>query len=260
MAKTTPSPSSATSPATPSCASPPAARPSPPSASPSTAAGRSDQRVGGADVLLRRRRLGPARRERRGVAHQGRPGHRVTAASSSARGRPRTARSASRSRSSPTRSAPACAGPPPRSSAPTAAAATAAAAVRRRRRRQRRRGAPPAGENQPYATTRSRSDGQSRTQPQRKTRDKDTTKKIKKKVSVLVQERVDYVDYKDVNLLQRFMSDRSKIRARRVSGNDAQQQRDVATAIKNAREMALLPYAKRVTTQRSGRARPRRSR
>ena len=88
----------------------------------------------------------------------------------------------------------------------------------------------------------------------KRTRTKDSTKKIKKKVSVLVQERVDYIDYKDVNLLQRFLSDRSKIRARRVSGNDAQQQRDVATAIKNAREMALMPYAKRVTTQRSGRS------
>src|SRR5215216_2385417 len=87
----------------------------------------------------------------------------------------------------------------------------------------------------------------------KRTRTKDSTKKIKKKVSVLVQERVEYIDYKDVNLLQRFLSDRSKIRARRVSGNDAQQQRDVATAIKNAREMALMPYAKRVTTQRSGR-------
>ena len=87
----------------------------------------------------------------------------------------------------------------------------------------------------------------------KRTRTKDSTKKIKKKVSVLVQERVEYIDYKDVNLLQRFLSDRSKIRARRVSGNDAQQQRDVAIAIKNAREMALMPYAKRVTTQRSGR-------
>ena len=87
----------------------------------------------------------------------------------------------------------------------------------------------------------------------KRARTKDTTKKIKKKVSVLVQERVEYVDYKDVNLLQRFVSDRSKIRARRVSGNDSQQQRDIAAAIKNAREMALLPYAKRVTTQRSSR-------
>ena len=81
---------------------------------------------------------------------------------------------------------------------------------------------------------------------------KDSTKKIKKKTSILVQERIDYIDYKDVNLLQRFMSDRSKVRARRVTGNDSQQQREVATAIKNAREMALLPYTKRVSTQRSG--------
>jgi ribosomal protein S18 len=79
--------------------------------------------------------------------------------------------------------------------------------------------------------------------PKRPAKAKDTTKKVKKKVSILVQERVEYIDYKDVNLLQRFMSDRSKIRARRVSGNDAQQQRDIAVAIKNAREMALLPYA-----------------
>ena len=47
------------------------------------------------------------------------------------------------------------------------------------------------------------------------------------------------------------MSDRAKIRARRVTGNDTQQQREIARAIKNAREMALLPYASRVTTQRT---------
>ena len=46
------------------------------------------------------------------------------------------------------------------------------------------------------------------------------------------------------------MSDRAKIRARRVTGNDAQQQREIAMAIKNAREMALLPYTNRVTQQR----------
>ena len=62
----------------------------------------------------------------------------------------------------------------------------------------------------------------------------------------LVIEKVEYVDYKDVDLLRRFMSDRAKIRNRRVSGNDVQQQRDIANAIKIAREMALLPYAKRV--------------
>lgn len=73
-------------------------------------------------------------------------------------------------------------------------------------------------------------------------------RKYKKKTSPLVIESVEYVDYKDVDLLQRFMSDRAKIRNRRVTGNDVQQQRDVANAIKIAREMGLLPYAKRVAT------------
>lgn len=54
-----------------------------------------------------------------------------------------------------------------------------------------------------------------------------------------------YVDYKDVNLLRRYMSDRAKIRSSRVSGLCPQCQRKVATAIKNAREMALLPYTNR---------------
>jgi ribosomal protein S18 len=75
----------------------------------------------------------------------------------------------------------------------------------------------------------------------------------KKKPSILVQEKVEYIDYKDVNLLQRFVSDRSKIRSRRVTSNTTQQQREIATAVKNAREMALLPYTKRVATQRAAR-------
>jgi ribosomal protein S18 len=56
---------------------------------------------------------------------------------------------------------------------------------------------------------------------------------------------VTWVDYKDTQLLRKFMSDRGKIRARRVTGTCQQHQVDVATAIKNAREMALLPYASR---------------
>jgi small subunit ribosomal protein S18 len=88
-----------------------------------------------------------------------------------------------------------------------------------------------------------------------RTKNKDNARRSKKKTSVLVQESVDYIDYKDINLLRRFMSDRAKIRARRVTGNDAQQQREVARAIKNAREMALLPYTNRVTTQRTSRDR-----
>ena len=74
---------------------------------------------------------------------------------------------------------------------------------------------------------------------------------IKKKVSILVSEGVDYVDYKDVNLLRRFMSERAKIRARRVTGNNTQQQREIARAIRVAREMGLLPYTVRQVTQRS---------
>ena len=52
----------------------------------------------------------------------------------------------------------------------------------------------------------------------------------------------DIVDYKDVALLRKFMSDRGKIRSRRVTGLSPKRQKEVAMAIKNAREMALLPY------------------
>jgi small subunit ribosomal protein S18 len=89
----------------------------------------------------------------------------------------------------------------------------------------------------------------------RRTKNKDNARRGKKKVSLLTQEQVTYVDWKDVNLLRRFMSDRAKIRARRVTGNTQQQQREIAMAIKNAREMALLPYTSRVTTQRTSRDR-----
>ena len=86
-------------------------------------------------------------------------------------------------------------------------------------------------------------------------KNKDNARRSKKKTSLLTIEKVEFVDYKDVNLLRRFMSDRAKIRARRVTGNDSQQQKEIARAIKNSREMALLPYANRVTTQRGGRDR-----
>ncbi|MEV7923581.1 MULTISPECIES: 30S ribosomal protein S18 [unclassified Kitasatospora] len=54
---------------------------------------------------------------------------------------------------------------------------------------------------------------------------------------------IEYIDYKDTDLLRRFVSDRGKIRSRRVTRLTVQQQRAVARAVKNAREMALLPYA-----------------
>ena len=88
--------------------------------------------------------------------------------------------------------------------------------------------------------------------PKRSMKPRENPRRGKKKVSVLTQEKIEYVDYKDVNVLRRFMSDRAKIRARRVTGNDTQQQREIARAIKNAREMALVPYTNRVTTQRGG--------
>ena len=56
------------------------------------------------------------------------------------------------------------------------------------------------------------------------------------------KEKVDEVDYKDVTVLRRFVNDRGKIKTRRVSGACRRHQRQVAVAIKRAREMALLPY------------------
>ncbi len=77
-------------------------------------------------------------------------------------------------------------------------------------------------------------------------------RKFKKKTSVLVIDKIEFIDYKDVDLLSRFMSDRAKIKNRRVAGNTLQQQREIANAVKVAREMALLPYAKRVASTRTG--------
>ena len=54
--------------------------------------------------------------------------------------------------------------------------------------------------------------------------------------------KVGVIDYKDIATLKKFISDRGKIRARRVTGNCTQHQRDIANAVKNAREIALLPY------------------
>ena len=71
---------------------------------------------------------------------------------------------------------------------------------------------------------------------------KPPVRKPKKKQNPLLAAKIDYIDYKDTTLLRKFISDRGKIRARRVSGNCSQHQRDVAVAVKNSREMALLPY------------------
>ncbi|WP_293768641.1 30S ribosomal protein S18 [uncultured Corynebacterium sp.] len=65
------------------------------------------------------------------------------------------------------------------------------------------------------------------------------------KKNPLKAEGIETVDYKDVKTLRLFISDRGKIRSRRVTGLTPQQQRQVATAVKNAREMALLPFTSR---------------
>ena len=70
-------------------------------------------------------------------------------------------------------------------------------------------------------------------------------RKPKKKSNPLAQAKIEYIDYKDTALLRKFISDRGKIRSRRVTRLTPRQQRDMARAIKNAREMALLPYSSR---------------
>ncbi|MFQ5517349.1 MAG: 30S ribosomal protein S18 [Acidimicrobiia bacterium] len=75
----------------------------------------------------------------------------------------------------------------------------------------------------------------------------------KKKQCIICVEKIDHVDYKDVAFLRKFMSDRGKIRSSRVTGCCPRHQRDVARAIKNAREMALLPYVTIPVTQRRNR-------
>ena len=74
----------------------------------------------------------------------------------------------------------------------------------------------------------------------------------KPKVCIFCVEKSPWVDYKDVSVLRRFVSDRGKIRARRVSGCCSQHQREVAVAVKTARELALLPYTQRTLSERGG--------
>ena len=68
-------------------------------------------------------------------------------------------------------------------------------------------------------------------------------KPFKKKANPLKSQKIDNIDYKDVALLRKFISDRGKIRSRRVTGVSVREQNAIARAVKNAREMALLPYA-----------------
>lgn len=67
-------------------------------------------------------------------------------------------------------------------------------------------------------------------------------KKQKKKVCYFTKNKVKFIDYKDVELLKKFITPSGKISARRVTGTSAKYQRELARAIKNARYMALLPF------------------
>src|ERR1700674_3428398 len=78
------------------------------------------------------------------------------------------------------------------------------------------------------------------------------SRRVKKKPCAFCQHGVDTVNYKDLAQLRKYISDRGKIRGRRVSGNCQQHQRDVTDAIKTARELALLPYTQRTVTERRG--------
>lgn len=75
--------------------------------------------------------------------------------------------------------------------------------------------------------------------------------KRRRKVSYLTTNKIDVVDYKEVNILRRFLNDRGKILPSRQSGNTAKQQRMISEAIRRAREMALLPFV--VTEMTAGR-------
>ena len=67
-------------------------------------------------------------------------------------------------------------------------------------------------------------------------------KPVKTRKCVFCSKKGQEIDYKDTKLLRTYISERGKIRARRVTGNCVQHQRDIAIAVKNAREVALLPF------------------
>lgn len=81
----------------------------------------------------------------------------------------------------------------------------------------------------------------------------DFQRQPRRKYCQFCKEDVDYIDYKDVQLLRKYTTDRGKIKPRRVTGACTQHQRDLAVAIKRAREMALLPYTVSVVSSRGGR-------
>lgn len=90
-------------------------------------------------------------------------------------------------------------------------------------------------------------------------RKNDYQQKFQKRPCQFCKEGVSVIDYKDTQLLRKYMTDRGKIKSRRITGTCAQHQNDISNAIKRAREMALLPYLVPVVSRRGGRRRPSKS-
>jgi len=94
-----------------------------------------------------------------------------------------------------------------------------------------------------------------RKRPARTRRDrKDGATSGRRKSCPYCRDKVDQVDYKDISALRRFVSERGKIRSRRITGACRRHQRQVARAVKRARELALLPYVAEGGNERSERS------
>ena len=67
--------------------------------------------------------------------------------------------------------------------------------------------------------------------------------KPRKRICSFCADKVDHIDYKDINKIKKYVTDRGKILPRRISGNCSKHQREVTISIKRARQVALLPYS-----------------
>src|SRR5213076_2510442 len=125
-----------------------------------------------------------------------------------------------------------------------------------RPRRRRRR--TPTSAALPTTTSRSRKDRMAQRtdkrageREQRGGRKRAQTGPIKRKSCFFCKDKIDEIDYKNVNQLRRYISEKGKIRNRRITGACRRHQRQVAVAVKRAREMALLPYVAEGREERS---------
>ena len=79
---------------------------------------------------------------------------------------------------------------------------------------------------------------------QNRRNDRDGQRRGRKKVCYFTQNHIEHIDFKDVDLLRKYVTDRGKILPRRATGTSAKYQRKIAIANKRARHMALLPFVK----------------